>query len=78
MMVTHERRARIRASLESAPNGAMNVETVTDRAKIDAAFAVMANDPDYLAEAEAICREFEFSDWEALRIAEKEMGVSDA
>ncbi|MGH9791249.1 MAG: hypothetical protein ACRD5W_08575 [Candidatus Acidiferrales bacterium] len=48
-----------------------------DRAKIDAAFAAMANDAEYLAQAEAICEEFVASDWEALLIAETETCGSD-
>jgi Arc/MetJ-type ribon-helix-helix transcriptional regulator len=35
------------------------------RAAIDAAFAAMAQDPDYQAEAEEIAREFAVADWEA-------------
>jgi metal-responsive CopG/Arc/MetJ family transcriptional regulator len=35
------------------------------RASIDAAFAAMAEDPDYQAEAKEIAREFAVADWEA-------------
>lgn len=42
------------------------------RATIDAAFAEMAQDPDYQAEAKAIASEFEAADWEAWRQAEGE------
>jgi len=34
-------------------------------AEIDAAFAEMAHDDEYLSEAIALAREFEVSDWEA-------------
>ena len=37
------------------------------RAAVDAAFAEMAHDPDYQAEAKEIAREFETADWEAWR-----------
>ncbi|MGH9795119.1 MAG: hypothetical protein ACRD5G_10120 [Candidatus Acidiferrales bacterium] len=48
------------------------LKAMTDRASIDAAFAAMADDPAYLAEAETICEEFAAADWEALQIAEAE------
>src|SRR3989304_7952688 len=38
--------------------------------RIDAEFALMAEDPRYLAEMERISDEFATADWEALRIAE--------
>ncbi len=41
------------------------------RADVDAAFAAMADDPDYQVEAVRIAREFAPSDWEALRLAER-------
>ena len=41
-----------------------------ERADIDAAFAEMAHDPEYQAEATAIADEFAVADWEALRYAE--------
>ena len=50
---------------------------MTDRVKIDAAFAAMANDAEYLAEAEVICEEFAASDWEAFLLAEEEIRASD-
>jgi metal-responsive CopG/Arc/MetJ family transcriptional regulator len=40
------------------------------RAAIDAAFAEMAQDPDYQAEAKAITCEFAIADWEAWRQTE--------
>jgi Arc/MetJ-type ribon-helix-helix transcriptional regulator len=40
------------------------------RAAIDAAFAAMAEDPAYQAEARAITDAFAHTDWEALRLAE--------
>ena len=40
------------------------------RAAIDAAFAMMAMDPAYQAEAQAITDAFAHADWEALRLAE--------
>src|SRR5277367_3015693 len=39
-------------------------------AEIDAAFGQMATDPEYQAEAKALAREFERSDWEALKLSE--------
>ena len=41
-------------------------------AAIDAAFAAMTEDSEYLAEAEAINREFTRADWEAFQLAERE------
>ncbi|MBI3980019.1 MAG: ribbon-helix-helix protein, CopG family [Chloroflexi bacterium] len=41
-----------------------------ERAAIDAAFAAMAEDPAYQAEARAIAAEFAVSDWDAFRRAE--------
>lgn len=43
-----------------------------ERAAIDAAFAEMAQDLDYQAEAKQIDREFPASDWEAWRQVEGE------
>lgn len=48
-----------------------------DRATIDAAFAAMENDAQYLAEAEAICEEFAASDWGALLLVEEEVRASE-
>ena len=42
------------------------------RAAIDAAFAEMAHDPDYQAEANEIASEFASSDWEAWQQVEGE------
>jgi Arc/MetJ-type ribon-helix-helix transcriptional regulator len=42
------------------------------RAAIDAAFAAMAQDPDYQAEAKAIARAFAAADWEAWQHIEDE------
>lgn len=42
------------------------------RAAIDAAFAEMAQDPDYQAEANKISSEFASADWEAWRQVEGE------
>lgn len=42
------------------------------RAAIDAAFAEMANDAEYLAEARAMAEEFVSLEWEAFRRAEAE------
>lgn len=39
-----------------------------ERRQIDAAFAAMAEDADYQKEATLLSEEFEFSDWEALRL----------
>jgi metal-responsive CopG/Arc/MetJ family transcriptional regulator len=46
-----------------------------ERAEIDAAFAGMADDPDYRADVELLKEEFAKADWEAFRAAE---GMSDA
>ncbi|MFB3813150.1 MAG: hypothetical protein ACE14L_03490 [Terriglobales bacterium] len=43
------------------------------RRQIDAAFAGMAEDADYQKEAKLIAEEFEYSDWEALRLEEKDL-----
>jgi hypothetical protein len=43
------------------------------RKQIDAAFAGMAEDADYLKEAKLMAEEFEVSDWEALRLEEKHL-----
>jgi hypothetical protein len=42
------------------------------RAKIDADLAKMATDPVYIEQSELIDRQFAYSDWEALQIAEAE------
>jgi Arc/MetJ-type ribon-helix-helix transcriptional regulator len=42
------------------------------RAAIDAAFAEMAEDPDYQVEAKAIADEFATADWEAWQQVERE------
>lgn len=42
-----------------------------DRAAIDAAFARMADDVEYLAEAQALTEEFADADWEAFRLGEQ-------
>jgi hypothetical protein len=38
------------------------------RRQIEAAFAGMAEDPDYQKEAQLMAEEFEYSDWEALTL----------
>ncbi|MBD2776208.1 ribbon-helix-helix domain-containing protein [Iningainema tapete] len=43
------------------------------RAEIDAAFAQMANDAEYHAEAKMIAEEFASSDWEAWQLAEAQL-----
>lgn len=40
------------------------------RAEIDAAFADMANDPEYQKEALRMAEEFAAADWEAMRLFE--------
>ncbi|MFI5115530.1 MAG: hypothetical protein ACHP8B_02405 [Terriglobales bacterium] len=40
------------------------------RRQIDAAFALMAEDAEYQKEASLLAEEFQYSDWEALRIGE--------
>lgn len=42
------------------------------RAEIDAAFAAMADDKEYQAEAMTIADEFAHADWEALQIGESQ------
>jgi metal-responsive CopG/Arc/MetJ family transcriptional regulator len=42
-----------------------------ERAAIDAAFAHMADDAEYLAKAQAIADEFAQADWEAFQYAER-------
>jgi hypothetical protein len=41
-----------------------------ERRQIDAAFALMAEDAEYQKEASLLAEEFQYSDWEALRIGE--------
>jgi metal-responsive CopG/Arc/MetJ family transcriptional regulator len=41
-----------------------------ERAAIDAAFAAMADDPVYHAEAREVATAFAAADWEAIRLAE--------
>ena len=43
------------------------------RKQIDAAFAGMAEDADYQEEAKLMAEEFEASDWEALRLEERDL-----
>jgi metal-responsive CopG/Arc/MetJ family transcriptional regulator len=43
----------------------------TRRAKVDAEFAHMANDPTYQGEALQVAEEFAEADWEALQAAER-------
>ncbi len=43
-----------------------------ERAAIDAAFAGMADDKEYLEEARVISEEFAQADWEAFQIGERE------
>ena len=63
-----EGRARSRNELVA---GALRHElSAQERLAIDAAFAAMADDPAYKAEARAIAAEFAPADWEALRRAE--------
>jgi hypothetical protein len=53
----------------------VTIEDSDDRrrqAPIDAAFAAMADDAEYHAEAEALAAEFAIADWEALRLGEIE------
>jgi metal-responsive CopG/Arc/MetJ family transcriptional regulator len=42
-----------------------------ERAAIDAAFAAMADDPVYHAEAREVATAFAAADWEAIRLAEE-------
>ena len=43
------------------------------RRQIDAAFAGMSEDADYQKEAKLLAEEFDYSDWEALEIGEKDL-----
>ena len=45
--------------------------TRTERTAIDAAFAGMADDQEYLEEARVISDEFASADWEAYRVGER-------
>lgn len=45
---------------------------MAEAAAIDAAFAGMAEDTDYQAEAQAISEEFAAADWEAWRLGESQ------
>jgi len=47
------------------------------RKQIDAAFAGMAEDADYQKEAKLLAEEFEASDWETLRLEEKDLEGSE-
>jgi hypothetical protein len=46
--------------------------TTSREDEIDAAFELMASDPDYQREASQIAKDFAASDWEAFKIAEGE------
>lgn len=48
------------------------------RAAVDAAFAQMAADAEYQAEAQALSEEFARADWEALQAGERAVGAGDA
>jgi hypothetical protein len=43
------------------------------RRQIDAAFAGMCEDADYQKEAKLLAEEFDYSDWEALELGEKDL-----
>jgi len=43
------------------------------RRQIDAAFAGMAEDADYQKEATLLSEEFDYSDWEALRVGDEDL-----
>lgn len=45
--------------------------TELDEAQIDAAFAQMADDPDYQRDAVALTHEFAHSDWDAFQVGQK-------
>ena len=49
-----------------------HVEAAQERAAIDAAFAALADDQEFQAEAIAMAEEAVLSGWEALQIAEAE------
>ena len=48
------------------------------QAEIDAAFAAMADDVEYLAEAQRIAAEFAVADWEAFRSQEEAEEAEEA
>lgn len=65
-----EGRARSRAELLAR---ALRREFAAQRrASVDAAFAEMADDPEYQAEALRLAAEYSVADWEAIRIAERD------
>ena len=48
-----------------------------ERVTIDAAFSMMADDDEYVAEVEAINQEFAQADWEAYRVGERQYAGRD-
>ena len=48
---------------------------IYQRKQIDAAFAGMAQDARYQEEAKTLAEEFAYSDWEALRLEEKDLSA---
>ncbi len=70
-LVVDEEKARSGASLNDLFVSAIKAYLkLYRRRQIDAEFAKMAEDTDYQKEATLISEEFEYSDWEALRIEE--------
>ena len=48
---------------------------IYERKRIDAAFAGMAQDAEYQHEAKLLAKEFAYSDWEALRLGDKDLST---
>ncbi len=66
------REGRARSRKELVSRAIRRELAAQERVRIDAAFATMANDPQYQRESLLIAEEFESADWEALRHAEDE------
>jgi metal-responsive CopG/Arc/MetJ family transcriptional regulator len=48
---------------------------IYERKQIDAAFAGMAQDTEYQQEGKVLAKEFAYSDWEALRLGDKDLNT---
>lgn len=73
-VVNNESGGRTRISLNDLIVMAItNYLKMYKRRQIDAAFAGMAEDADYQKEAKLLAEEFDYSDWEALGMSEKDL-----
>jgi len=73
-VVEKEREGRARISLNDLIVTAITAYLkMYKRREIDTAFAGMAEDPDYQKEAKLLAEDFEYSDWEALRLEEDDL-----